>query len=440
MTFGHVDSDKGKTPRLNLPRCILFVAAMVLLPACGGRTHASSENPAPATIESGTPVGAGTVAAVPSTALPPAVASAATPQPDDPAARAVRESPAVQAALGSLGRQLDAERQRRGVSGMSVSVVYDQSLLWSKGFGVADVETGEPATSTTLYRVGSITKLFTDTMMMQLRDEGKLNLDDPLQTYIPELQITNPYGGSQPTLRELASHTSGLPREAPLNYWREREFPTEDQLIASLRNASLVGPPGTTYQYSNLGVALEGIALERVAGEQYISYETRHILAPLGMTDSGFTLTDAVRSRLAVGSTAVSASSGGQDRLPDFVALAPAAELYTSVDDIAKFMSLQFRDGDSSDVLSGASLREMRSLDSRGGPSDFAIGWELGSIAGHSTIGHPGVVYGFTTQITLIPDAKLGVAVFTNGRTDPAGIASLALTTLLGSVRDAAAH
>jgi len=376
------------------------------------------------------------------TGQPPAspVRSAASPAPPpDPVALAVRQSPEVQAALDSLSAKIEAERQRRGVAGMSVAVVYDQSLIWSKGFGVANVETGEPAGPRTLYRVGSITKLFTDTMMMQLRDAGKIQLDDPLVKYLPELQISSRYGANQPTLRELASHTSGLPREAPLNYWREREFPTEDELIASLRNSVLVGPPGGVYQYSNLGVALEGIAVERAAGEPYIKYVTERILNPLGMTDSGFVLTDAVRQRLALGSTLAS-TQAGQERLPDFGALAPAAELYTSVDDIAKFMSLQFRDGDSQDVLGGPSLREMHSPESRGGPSDFAIGWEFGSLAGHGTIGHPGIVYGFTTQITLIPDSKLGVAVFTNGRTDPAGIANMALASLVAPVRSAAAR
>jgi CubicO group peptidase (beta-lactamase class C family) len=412
----------------------LFASLFALATACGTQPSAS----APSQPLMGAPIASATVAAD-STVVP--AAAAVPPQPvpaEDPAALAVRQNSEVQAALAALSAQLDAERERRGVSGMSVSVVYDQSLIWSKGFGTANVETGATATPQTLYRVGSITKLFTDTMMMQLRDAGKIQLDDPLQKYLPELQIPSRYGSDQPTLRELASHTSGLPREAPLNYWREREFPTEDELISSLRNSALVGPPGKVYQYSNLGVALEGIALERVAGDPYINYVSNHILKPLGMTDSGFVLTDTVRQRLAVGSTAVASSQSGQDRLPDFGALAPAAELYTSVDDIAKFISLQFRNGDSSDVLSGPSVQEMRSAGSRGGPSDFAIGWELGSLGGHATTGHPGIVYGFTTQITLMPDAKLGVAVFTNGRTDPAGLANMALTSLRAPVQAAA--
>jgi CubicO group peptidase (beta-lactamase class C family) len=388
---------------------------------------------AAATLETADPPA---VAPAPAVVAPP---RAPAPAPD-PATLAVRQSPEVQRALDAASAQVEAERQRRGVPGISVGVVYDQTLIWSHGFGTANVDTGAPATPETLYRVGSITKLFTDTMMMQLRDAGRLQLDDPLQRYLPELQIPSRYGSDLPTLREVASHTAGLPREAPLDYWHSRSFPTEGDLIASMQNSALIGPPGKVYQYSNLGVSLEGIALERVAGVPYTQYVTDNILRPLGMTESGFAVSDDVRTKLAAGSTPSSTSTQPPDRFPDFGALTPAAGLYSSVDDIARFISLQFRldDANGSTVLSGPTLREMHDPSSRGGPSDFAIGWELGSVSGHGTIGHPGVVYGFTTQITLIPDSKLGVAVFTNGRTDPASIANQALSTLLPSVRAAA--
>ncbi len=219
----------------------------------------------------------------------------------------------------SLSR-LDSERRQRGVAGTSVGVVYDQTLIWSEGLGTANVETGAPADSDTLYRVGSITKLFTDTMLLQLRDAGRLTLDDPVTNALPDLQVSNPYTGSAPTFRQIASHTSGLPREAPLNYWRTRTFPTEAELLDSLKGTSLIAAPGTVYQYSNLGVSLEGMALERVAGEPYRAWVEGHILTPLGMQSSGFELTSAARSRLAVGSSAAG-SAPDVDPLPDFGAL-----------------------------------------------------------------------------------------------------------------------
>lgn len=135
--------------------------------------------------------------------------------------------------------------------------------------------------------------------------------------------------------------------------------------------------------------------------------------------------------------TQTSPSGDALDRFPDFGALTPAAGLYTSVDDIARFLELQFRDGPAggAQVLSGSSLAEMRDPASRSSSvSDFAIGWELGSVAGHASIGHPGVVYGFTTQVTAVPDMKLGVAVFTNSRTDPSIIANQVLSALIPPV------
>ncbi len=416
---------------------LTLLLASLALACSAGHARTAPAQAAPAS----TPVfGAGPLTPA---ALPPEP-SLSTPAPaappPSPATVAVEQSPAVQQALDAAAQQVERDRQAAGVAGISVGVVYDQTLIWSRGFGVASVETGAPATPETLYRVGSITKLFTDTMMMQLRDAGRLQLDDPLQTYLPELEIPSVYGANLPTLRELASHTGGLPREAPLNYWRSREFPAADELIASLKGSALIGPPGRVYAYSNLGVSLEGIALERVAGVPYTQYVSQKILTPLGMGNSGFAVNDDVRARLAAGSTPTGASGTPPDRYPDFGALTPAAGLYTSVDDIARFISLQFRtrDGDAGPVLSGPTLREMQDPASRGGPSDFGIGWEFGSVSGHETIGHPGVVYGFNTQITLVPDSRLGVAVFTNGRTNPSAVAGQVLTTLLPAVRAAA--
>jgi CubicO group peptidase (beta-lactamase class C family) len=419
--------------------------ALVLLLAAACRTgaHRQIARPAlPPALSSGTAASAMGGAADASAITTP-IASAAPapgPAPAGPATLAVEQSQAVQTALEALVPRLEAERQRRGVPGVSVGVVYDQTLIWSRGFGTANVQTGAPATTETLYRVGSITKLFTDTMLLQLRDAGKLDLDDPIEHDLPELNLAAPYASGGPTFRQLASHTSGLPREAPLNYWRTRAFPTEAELLESLRSARPIAAPGTVYQYSNLGVALEGMGLERVAGEPYRQYVIAHILDPLGMSASGFDLSNAVRTQLAVGSSAATTPEG-VDRLPDFGALTPAAGLYTSVDDIAKFIALQFRDGnaDTGTVLGGRSLQEMHNAASRGsGPGDFAIGWEVGSLGDHTTIGHPGVVYGFTTQLSLVPESKLGVAVFTNGRTDPAALADEILSALLGPVAEAA--
>ncbi|MGI8549595.1 MAG: serine hydrolase domain-containing protein [Dehalococcoidia bacterium] len=346
----------------------------------------------------------------------------------------------MQSVLARLEGQLELERQQRKLPGMSTAVIYDQGIVWSHGFGLANVEEGTPATAQTLYGVGSITKLFTDTMLMQLRDAGKLQLDEPVQRYLPAFQVPSPYHNAPlPTFRQIASHTGGLPREAPGNYWRTRQFPTLDQLLVSLQNTEMIGVPGAVYNYSNLGVAVMGNALAAVAGEPYRQYVGDNILQPLGMENSGFELTDEVKARLANG-YAFPSSSIGANRFPDAGAFTPAGGLYSSVEDMARFISLQFRDepagGDQ--VLSGSSLREMRQAASKGsnvGP--FAIGWQLSSNSGYSTIGHPGVVFGFTTQIVLLPELKLGVAVFTNGRTDPESLSNEILAALIPAIKRA---
>jgi CubicO group peptidase (beta-lactamase class C family) len=421
---------------------LLVLGLLPALSCGGGRQARAPAAPAATSVAALERPAAGNEGGVASGAAfaPPAVATAA-PTPVDAQTERVLDDAGVQSVLSGLNAQLEAEREQHGIAGLSVAVVYDQSIIWSEGFGQANVQTSTPATPETLYRVGSITKLFTDTMLMQLRDAGKLQLDDPISLYLPDFQLASTDTSTAPTFRQIASHTSGLPREAPLNYWRTRQFPTADALVSSLRDTSLLFPPGTGYQYSNVGVAVMGHALEQIAGEPYQQYVGEHILQPLGMTHSGLDLKDSVRAQLAHGPSN-SAASASLDPYPDFAGMTPAAGLYSSVDDMARFISLQFRDGPAggAQVLAGSSLEEMRSPASRISPaSDFAIGWELGTVDGQASIGHPGVVYGFTTQITLVPDLKLGVAVFTNARTNPASIADQILDELISPVHSALA-
>ncbi len=163
---------------------------------------------------------------------------------------ALKTNPELGAAIKLLEAQLEADRVRLKIPGLSAAVILDREILWARGFGYADLERRVPATPQTLYRVGSITKLFTATMLMQLREQGKLQLDDPLTEHIPESRRGNRARElSRVTLRQLVSHTSGLPTEAPLDYWETLEFPTIETVIASLSDARLA-PPLTESNYS----------------------------------------------------------------------------------------------------------------------------------------------------------------------------------------------
>jgi CubicO group peptidase (beta-lactamase class C family) len=154
------------------------------------------------------------------------------------------------------------------IPGMSVVIVYDQDVLLAKGFGYADLEKKIPADPQTVYRIGSVTKAFTALMLMQLRDAGKLQLDDPIEKYLPEFKIKSRFPDARPaTFRQVAAHYSGLPRDAPMLYEVQAtdSVPSIEDQLKSLTNSEMLLPAMTMYSYSNLGYSIMGLALSRVA-------------------------------------------------------------------------------------------------------------------------------------------------------------------------------
>ena len=357
----------------------------------------------------------------------------------------------VRAALGLVEAYLEAERAHRRIPGLSAGVVADQELIWARGFGEARPDVELPAAPDTLFRVGSITKLFTATMLMQLRDAGTLDLDDGLAAHWPGLALkAHPASTRPPTFRQLVSHTGGLPREAPFDHWQTLDFPSAEVILNSLATVEPVYPPLTAFKYSNLGVAVLGHVLARIAGQPYEAYIDERIFRPLGMRSSAFDLTPELAPRLATGhEPARDDTPPRPSPHPHLNGFTPAGQLYSTVEDMARFIALQFRDGPAggAQILAGDTLREMHQPvmmlpDWQGGT---AIGWRLARSGGSVTIGHGGGVPGFTTQITLVPTLKLGLIVFTNTGTDPLALARTALDLLIPpfsrlEARQSAAH
>lgn len=342
--------------------------------------------------------------------------------------------PEISAALALVDARLAAEREDRKIPGLSAGVVYDQDLIWHKGYGSANREKLIPADENTVYRVASITKLFTSTMLMQLRDAGKLSLDDPIEKYLPEFQIKSGFSDARPaTFRQIASHSSGLPREGAHDGWRNTTMPSIEDLLKSLDEVEMRLPAMTEPKYSNLGIAIMGHALSRIAGQRYDEYVREHILQPLGMTASGFDLA-AYGDERAVG---YHLAKGKFEMSPvwDENGFRPAGGMYSSVCDIARFISLQFRDGPAGgkQILGGSSLREMHApvLVSSDFETGFGLGWGIRRTAGKKVIGHSGGLPGYTTNISLVPAMKLAVIVFTNTNTIPVEISTALLEILI---------
>jgi CubicO group peptidase (beta-lactamase class C family) len=362
--------------------------------------------------------------------------------------RSVTRASELQATLSLVDTLIDTERKARRIPGISAAIIYDQAVLWSKGFGLADIARHLPATPHTIYLMASVTKLFTATALMHLRDAGKLQLDDPLEQYLSGITVKSHAADAAPlTFRQVAAHMAGLPRDESLDRIHHEDFvihPSVDRFLAGVREIELVAAPLTTHLYSNLGYMLLGLALGQAAGQPYIDYVRQHLLAPLGMQSSGFEPTEmwpsSVQTHLAIPYKPQRTDETVPPTAPRTVAgaMIPALGLYSTIEDIARFISLQFRDGPAhgSQILKGSTLREMHSplfLDA-GWQSAAALGWAVERVQNQTVIGHSGGAYGSSTDILLVPALKLGLALFMNTTEDASGLNRMVLERLLPTV------
>jgi CubicO group peptidase (beta-lactamase class C family) len=316
---------------------------------------------------------------------------------------------------------LDGQRAYEGVPGMSAAIVHDQETLWSGGAGVADLASNRPATADTLYSICSVSKLFTSIGVLQLRDLGKLSLEDPVGKHLSWFRMKAAPEGRPATIRGILTHSSGLPRESDYPYWTgDFDFPTRDKIIERVASQEALYPSERYLQYSNLGLTLAGEIVTAVSGQPYDRYIRRSILDPLGMGATYPEIpVEEKGKRLAVGHSA-RRRDGSRAALPVFQTrgIAPAAGFASTVDDLARFASWQFRAlaGNDDTVLDRRTLREMHRphwVD-----PDFETFWGLGfAVAKEGDrvfVSHGGSCPGFRTAFVLEPETKVGVIVMAN--------------------------
>ncbi|MDQ2766173.1 MAG: beta-lactamase family protein, partial [Gemmatimonadota bacterium] len=199
-----------------------------------------------------------------------------------------------------LERIITSEMRDKSLPALSVSLVEGGRIVWARGFGEADPVKHVPATAETVYRVGSVSKLFTDIGIMQLVEHERVSLDVPVSHYLPGFHPANPFG-TPVTLRELTSHRAGLVREPPVGHYFDTTSPPISATVASLNQTTLLYRPATHIKYSNAGIAVVGDVLQHMGCEPFAAYLSSHVLTPLGMDESAFELTPALAPRVAVG-------------------------------------------------------------------------------------------------------------------------------------------
>lgn len=335
--------------------------------------------------------------------------------------------PAYAEAIKLLDFWFDAQTDYDKLPGISVGIVKDQELIWSKGYGKADVAKKLPAESGTLYSICSISKLFTSVAVMQLRDAGKLRLDDDVATHLPWFQIKQAFPGSGPiTIRTLLTHSSGLPREVDFPYWTESNFPSKEQIVDKIKEQQTLYPASTYFQYSNLGITLLGYVVEEVSGIPYTQYVEERILRPLKLIHTYTKFPASEITKVASGYSELS-RKGERRAVPRFdtKGITPAAGYTSTVEDLARFASWQFRlleQDEGTEILRASTLKEMQQVHYM--DPNWKTSWGLGFKITHTDnktfVSHSGYCPGYQSLIFLSPQDKLALVVLINAiGTDP---------------------
>ncbi len=353
--------------------------------------------------------------------------------PPPASAQSVAEDPNVAAQIELFSNWLEGQVEIRGLPGVVVGVVAGEDLVWSAGFGHADLASERPMETSTRFRMASHSKLFTATAIMQLREQGLLRLDDPVVEYLPWFSFRAASDGDPPiTIEHLLTHSSGLPREAS-SHWTDFEFPTAGEVRALMPDRVAPFSPEVRWKYSNLAYTIAGMVIEEVSGMTWADYLQENIFDPLDMGSSSVDLPDPMMA------------TGYGNRMPDgsrqvfsFVdarGMAAATGLTSTVEDMARFVSAQFRQGTRGDdrLLSTASLREMhrvRMLETTWTRGQ-GIGFSVQRRDGILYVGHGGSYPGYATNTSIQLASGVGVIVLTNTNdSNPAQIGQQLMETV----------
>ncbi|HET7475824.1 MAG TPA: serine hydrolase domain-containing protein [Dermatophilaceae bacterium] len=300
-----------------------------------------------------------------------------------------------------------AQRDWRSPS-VSAGVVVDGGLAWSAHVGSARLEPRAPATDDTAYMIGSITKTFTAVLVLMLRDEGRLALDDRLEQHLPGAH----HGGV--TVRALLGHVSGLQREPVGRIWETLDAPDEAQLMAGLGLAEQVLPAHAWFHYSNLAYALLGQVVQRVDRRSWEEALQARLLDPLGMRHTGLVPDEATRARgYAVHPHAATAT---EEPRFDLLAAAPLGGLWSSVADLARYAA--FVADPPAHLLAAATMDQMCRpivmVDQEQWRNGYGLGYELSRHGDRVLAGHGGSMPGFLSGIKVHRTERVGAVVLTN--------------------------
>ncbi len=319
--------------------------------------------------------------------------------------------------FAAIDAYVEAQIHQQRIPGLALGIVHGTEIVHLKGFGIAD-PTGAPVTAQTALSIGSLTKSFTAVAIMQLVEAGQLELDAPVQRYLPWFRVADSAASAGMTLRHLLNHASGLPRDFETAD-ADRLDQDANALEARLQGLSAVEleQPIGTYGYSNVGYQVLAMVLQKVTGQSYEDYIQQHIFVPLGMQQSFARLSEAPQHQIAAGyhywfglpvATALPAYRTGPGN----------GGLFSSVEDMAHYLIAHLNQGrfGAAALLSPSGIAEVHRPSVPRPNGAYAMGWGVQAADGVTLLEHSGQTYNYMAKMVLVPDSQWGIVVFQNSQ------------------------
>jgi CubicO group peptidase (beta-lactamase class C family) len=332
-----------------------------------------------------------------------------------------------EALVAGIDELAEGAIERRATVGLSVGVALDGETLLARGYGLADLENGVPATEGTVYRIGSVTKQFTAVATLMLIDAGQLALDAPLTAFLPDY----PTGGRTVTIEHLLTHTSGIKSYTAVPSFRERtplEL-THEELLATFKDVPFEFEPGDAWNYNNSGYYLLGMIIERISGRTYGEYLREEIAEPLGLRATRYGDIKPIIPNRARG---YQHGPDGEFLNCDPMGMNAPGAAGAIVSTVLDLLAWQ-RALDEHRIIGKDAYDRMRTpmrLNS-GAETGYGFGLGIGAFEGHFCVSHGGGINGFVSQLSRFPDEGLTIVVLTNTMSGTADELTNAIATLV---------
>jgi len=300
-----------------------------------------------------------------------------------------------------------------GIPGMALGIVQDGQVVHLQGFGVAD-SSGRAVTPQTPFYIGSVTKSFTALAVMQLVEAGKIDLDAPVQKYMPWFELADKEASAKITVRNLLNQSTGISEKDGNRVWASQQG--SEEYVRALSTIQLTKPVGSTFRYSNLNYSIAGLIVEKVSGQSYADYVTQHIFEPLDMRHSFASRAPALADGLAEGHYYMFGSVFANEGVVPSANL-PAGHLIASVEDLSHYAIAQLNEGryGNTSILSPQGIAELHApAIPTAGDQHYAMGWNVSTVDGIPLVFHPGDAGRNHAIVILMPDRNSGYVLLAN--------------------------